>query len=541
MRKEHLMLKKKIVALFIMTLMVVTLIPATVFAEDPSVTLDEENSEINPKLKYEYDSDSQKYIPPEDGKNYYLRFDEHGESLDGKDHNVTVVSSNPAVVKIDRCGYLYAVYSAQKSGTATITYTGNNGASIEVPITVTRAPYDVKFETYIRNPDSTLYPEDWIESNEAVFGVFIDERDAECKVWIEGGRLDGKKLTFDGDALVDLVAEDNLFIDDDFTIVPRDTAGDTVLVGKDLDGKEVRLPIHISQEYLDARDAYYAQQQNKHYIEDLADSEYECEDFFVGEDTLDLQIPFKSYNDYSDYPISQKAFSALNVTISIAGETYKATIKPDPYNKGDYIATFNFHKTFALGTAFLIKYELNGESATVKDVVKKEISPKITIKNLTYNGKNRKPSISVKYGSNSLVYGKDYTYELDKATVKNVGVYYVGIVPADNSKYVFYEEKSFRINPKGTILKKLTKGKKSFTATWNKQATQTTGYQIQYGLKRSFKDAKTYTVTKNRNTKATIKRLKAGKTYYVRIRTYKTIGKTKYYSGWSKAKTIKTK
>ena len=35
--------------------------------------------------------------------------------------------------------------------------------------------------------------------------------------------------------------------------------------------------------------------------------------------------------------------------------------------------------------------------------------------------------------------------------------------------------------------------------------------------------------------------LKGGKKYYVKIRTYKTIGKTKYYSPWSKVKTVKTK
>ena len=38
-----------------------------------------------------------------------------------------------------------------------------------------------------------------------------------------------------------------------------------------------------------------------------------------------------------------------------------------------------------------------------------------------------------------------------------------------------------------------------------------------------------------------VKSLKAKKTYYVRIRTYKTVKGVKYLSPWSKAKTVKTK
>ena len=49
------------------------------------------------------------------------------------------------------------------------------------------------------------------------------------------------------------------------------------------------------------------------------------------------------------------------------------------------------------------------------------------------------------------------------------------------------------------------------------------------------------TVKKAATLKATLKKLKAGKTYYVRIRTYKKVGKTTYWSAWSAAKTAKVK
>ena len=71
---------------------------------------------------------------------------------------------------------------------------------------------------------------------------------------------------------------------------------------------------------------------------------------------------------------------------------------------------------------------------------------------------------------------------------------------------------------------------------------QTKGYQIQYSTDSKFKSGnKTVTVNKNSTTKKTISKLKAKKKYYVRIRTYKTVGKQKYYSDWSKSVKVTTK
>lgn len=97
--------------------------------------------------------------------------------------------------------------------------------------------------------------------------------------------------------------------------------------------------------------------------------------------------------------------------------------------------------------------------------------------------------------------------------------------------------------PKATNLKgKLKAGKKSITVQWKKQA-DISGYQIQYSANKKFKKnaTKIKTVKKSAVIKVTIKKLKAGKKYYVRVRTYKTVNGRDYYSGWSKAKTVKTK
>lgn len=97
------------------------------------------------------------------------------------------------------------------------------------------------------------------------------------------------------------------------------------------------------------------------------------------------------------------------------------------------------------------------------------------------------------------------------------------------------------VKPKKTSIKKLSKGKKKFTVTWAK-VSGVKGYQIQYSSdKKLKKNNKSVTVTKQKTTKVTVKKLKSKKKYYVRVRTYKTVNGKKIYSSWSKVKSVKTK
>ena len=63
-----------------------------------------------------------------------------------------------------------------------------------------------------------------------------------------------------------------------------------------------------------------------------------------------------------------------------------------------------------------------------------------------------------------------------------------------------------------------------------------------YATNSKFKSgSKTMTVSSSKTTSKKITKLKAKKKYYVKVRSYKTVSGTKYYSEWSKAKTAKTK
>ena len=87
---------------------------------------------------------------------------------------------------------------------------------------------------------------------------------------------------------------------------------------------------------------------------------------------------------------------------------------------------------------------------------------------------------------------------------------------------------------------KLTAGKGKLTANWNK-AAGIDGYQLQYSLKKTFASAKKVAVSKASTVKKTIKGLKKGKVYYLRIRAYKKVDGKTYWSAWSGAKKVKVK
>lgn len=76
------------------------------------------------------------------------------------------------------------------------------------------------------------------------------------------------------------------------------------------------------------------------------------------------------------------------------------------------------------------------------------------------------------------------------------------------------------------------------TVKWKKN-TVGSGYQIEYATNKKFTGKKTVKISKNKTTSTTVKKLKKKSTYYVRIRTYKTVSKKTYYSSWSSVKSVK--
>ncbi|MDO4502364.1 MAG: fibronectin type III domain-containing protein [Coriobacteriia bacterium] len=125
-----------------------------------------------------------------------------------------------------------------------------------------------------------------------------------------------------------------------------------------------------------------------------------------------------------------------------------------------------------------------------------------------------------------------------KATFKGkkIGSAVVTLTDAATGKVV---KRTVTVVPKGTPLRSLTGGSKKIVAKWDKQTTQVSAYEVAYRQKGS--STWKYKKVSKATPQTTIRNLKSGKYYYVKVRTYKVLGGKTYNSFWSKTRSVRTK
>lgn len=97
-----------------------------------------------------------------------------------------------------------------------------------------------------------------------------------------------------------------------------------------------------------------------------------------------------------------------------------------------------------------------------------------------------------------------------------------------------------RFKASKVTIKSLKSGKKRAKLSW-KKVKGAEGYVIQYGAKSSLKGAKKLTVKKGTVTVKTIKKLTSKKTYFVKIKAYRTVDGRKIYTKDSAKKRVRVK
>ena len=215
---------------------------------------------------------------------------------------------------------------------------------------------------------------------------------------------------------------------------------------------------------------------------------------------------------------SKKLTQGTDYAVTYAGNTRAGTATVTVTGKGAY--TSSVKKTFSIIAADISKATVSGVNKTY-----------------TYTGKAISPVPAVKLSSKTLTLTSDYklTYSANKA----IGAATITIKGAGNYKGT--KKVTFSILPKAVTLKKLTSPKsRRLKVNWAKNSTAT-GYQIVYATNKSFSDKKTANVTSAATVTKTLTGLTSGKTYYVKVRCYKLIGKTRYYSAYSAVKSLKVK
>ena len=252
------------------------------------------------------------------------------------------------------------------------------------------------------------------------------------------------------------------------------------------------------------------------------------------------------------HKIKFKAFGFVKVNkatvTGLSARTFTGSaIKPVPTVKlgitklrrgEDY--TLSYKNNVKAGTATIIITgcgSYGGKLAKTFTIKRRSIAKAsvTNVNNKSWTGKARGQNPVVKLGSKTLKRGTDY--KIKYTNNKNVGSAKITITGIGNYKSSI--AKKFFIIPRGTSFISLKRGNGSLTLKWKKQNVQMSAYQIQLSSRKDFKTQKTV-IAGSSTVSKTIKGLEWNHLYYVRIRTYKTVGGTRLYSGWSAVKSIRT-
>ena len=189
--------------------------------------------------------------------------------------------------------------------------------------------------------------------------------------------------------------------------------------------------------------------------------------------------------------------------------------------------------------AVFVKKEKKYYKANIKISSKKlKVGQKASV-SVNWNGNKLTGSgLIIQSLNRSVCEAKGQTLIAKKAGTAKIKIYYNGYPEAAVTSYITVKSTKSSNVPKASI-KKLTNKKGKKVIVQIKRAKKVKGYQIVYANNKQFKKSKKVMTTK---TSFTIKKLKKGKTYYVKIRAYKknASGK-KIYGSYSGVKQITIK
>lgn len=129
-----------------------------------------------------------------------------------------------------------------------------------------------------------------------------------------------------------------------------------------------------------------------------------------------------------------------------------------------------------------------------------------------------------------------------KVTVKKYGKVKITIRAKETEDYkAAVKTVTVKVVPKAVALKSVSSpSAKLMKISWKKNK-DATGYEVYLSKRRDFKKWTIRRTYKKRILSQTLRNCESKKTYYVKVRAYKKVGKTKYYGEWGKVKKVKIK
>ncbi|MDO4806820.1 MAG: BspA family leucine-rich repeat surface protein [Coriobacteriales bacterium] len=257
-------------------------------------------------------------------------------------------------------------------------------------------------------------------------------------------------------------------------------------------------------------------------------------DTYDKDDETSLLIDQMVYEDA--LPTGVDVVTGANVrTLLNDGDSWVLEAGERTPRTSDYV--MNYHAT-ARGTTVTWVWKSKAKPVSKTSLQNAKVA--LASSSLAYNGKVRLPTIKT-VGGKTLNKGTDFVVRYSNSSSAAIGTYKVWVV--GKGSYAGTSAKAtYKIVPKSTSIAKLTARRRAFVASWSKRAKVTTGYQVQYARSKTFSSGKkTVTIGSKNKTSTKISGLASGKRYYVRVRTFKKVGSTRYYSAWSAAKSVRTR
>ena len=174
-------------------------------------------------------------------------------------------------------------------------------------------------------------------------------------------------------------------------------------------------------------------------------------------------------------------------------------------------------------------------------------NPNLKVSKTSYKKVYGDKAFSLKASSNCKITYKSSntkvaTVKNGKVTMKKCGKATITLTTGGGNYKKQTKKVTITVVPKQASVKNVTSKKAAqLTVSWKKQ-TEASGYVVEYTTDKNFKKGvKKVTISKNKTTSTTIKKLKKGKKYYVRVKPYTTIDKKKVYGKTSKTVKVTVK
>lgn len=150
-----------------------------------------------------------------------------------------------------------------------------------------------------------------------------------------------------------------------------------------------------------------------------------------------------------------------------------------------------------------------------------------------FKGKAVKPKVTVFCDGKKLKKKKEYALTIDN----NTGIGYGRVTVTGAGNYSGQFAYDFPIVPQPVKLKKLFKIDTGLEATW-KASKGVDGYEVEYAPNSGFSESTFQKAEGEQASSAKLTDLEPNTVYYVRIRSYKNVSDTPFYSSWSKPKSL---